>query len=34
MVMSNKFWFESVPYAATVILGIFLFAAALEGYLG
>jgi len=27
-------WTESVPLAATILLGIFLFAAALEGYLG
>lgn len=30
----NKFWLESVPYTATVILGIFMFAAYLEGLLG
>ena len=32
--MSNKFLFESLPYAGTIILGIFLFAAAFEGWLG
>lgn len=29
-----KFWMERVPYTMTVILGIFVFAAWLEGYLG
>lgn len=29
----NKFWMESVPYALTIILGVFVFAAWLEGYL-
>lgn len=30
----NNFWMTKAPYTATVILGLFLFAAALEGYLG
>jgi len=32
--MKAKFWTESVPYAGTIILGIFLFAAYLNDYLG
>jgi hypothetical protein len=28
-----RFWMESVPYAMTVILGLFIFAAWLEGVL-
>lgn len=31
--MSSK-WNESVPLALTLLLGIMLFAAAIEGYLG
>jgi len=30
----KNFWYESVPYAGTVFLGVFLFAAYLEGVLG
>jgi hypothetical protein len=28
-----RFWMDSVPYAMTVILGLFIFAAWLEGVL-
>jgi hypothetical protein len=28
-----RFWMESVPYAMTVILGLFIFAAWMEGVL-
>jgi len=31
---NNRFWTESVPYVGTILLGIFLFAAYLEGVLG
>lgn len=30
----NTKWNESVPFALTIVMGLMLFVAALEGYLG